>query len=191
MDPKELYDRFRALESMAYNLRADMKAKGVKVKTRVKVGRSDLELSIKYPNTGWKAAQLPDGLPDIDLEAGGRISLTSSPPPGRPGRPALIATNQEKKRPLSGSENEEIAKKQKESCPDNDLSEIVSREEKSSDMNRQGDSKGVRSDIMNLDLGQFTSTEGVSPATPAKAKIIPDLSVLINSPVFHSKVGKN
>ena len=38
-----------------------------------------------------------------------------------------------------------------------------------------------------LDLGKFTSTEGFSPATPAKIKNIPELAVEINSPVFHTR----
>ena len=42
-------------------------------------------------------------------------------------------------------------------------------------------------DMLNLDLGQFTNTEGYSPTTPAKVRSIPDLSVVINSPVFHNK----
>ena len=42
------------------------------------------------------------------------------------------------------------------------------------------------------DIGKFTGLEAYSPLTPAKAKSIPDLSIIVNSPVFHSstRTGK-
>ena len=110
--PKEMYDRFRGLESISYTMRENMKAKGIKLKTRVKIGRNDLEFSVKLPNSGWRSEPLPGGLPGIDLEAGRKPSLTLSPPPGRPDR-SDIPTR--KKRPLSGnsSDSEDDAKKLK------------------------------------------------------------------------------
>ena len=155
-----------------------MKSQGVKVRTRVKVGRGDPEFSVKYPNVGWKSEQIPEGLPDIDLEAGRRPSLTTSPPPGRPDRTSI---EQDRKRPLSGSESEETNKKQKESSPSPE-----SNTDEGQTSNRKVDMLDMK-DAKGLDNGQFTSTEGFSPATPAKPKNIPDLSVLVNSPVFHNK----
>ena len=186
--PKELYSRFRALESMAYKFRQDMRAQGSKVRTRVKVGRSDLEFSVKLPNAGWKAEPLPEGLPDIDLEAGRRSSLTSSPPPGRPS-----ISCQDKKRPHSGSDSEETSKKQKEGTPEINLEGDDNSEEIQSDNNGKVDKldkKGANQGRKELDLGEFTSTEGFSPATPAKTKNIPDLAVGINSPIFHTRTKK-
>ena len=76
--PKELYERFRALDSISYTMRENMKSQGVRLRTRIKVGRNDLEFSLKYPNLGWKSEPLPAELPDIDLVAGRRSSLTTS-----------------------------------------------------------------------------------------------------------------
>ena len=199
--PKELYERFRALESKAYNLRENMKSQGTKVKTRVKVGRRDLEFSVKFPNSGWKTELLPDGLPEIDLEAGRKPSLTSSPPPGRPERPGISSSNQERKRPLSGSGSDESLKRHKE-CPPNDkIVETDNTEVSPSNTNRQMDiqvdnvniksgNKDDKQDNLGLDIGKFTSTEGFSPATPAKAKNITDLVAVSSSPVFNKKVKK-
>ena len=178
--PKEMYDRFRALESISYTMRENMKAKGIKLKTRVKIGRNDLEFSVKLPNSGWRSEPLPGGLPGIDLEAGRKPSLTSSPPPGRPDR-SDIPTR--KKRPLSGnsSDSEDDAKKLK--------SHPISKQIEGDKLTIMESNMEDQQDTVtgNLDIGQFTNTEGYSPATPAKAKSIPDLSVVINSPVFHNK----
>jgi hypothetical protein len=40
---------------------------------------------------------------------------------------------------------------------------------------------------LHLDPGHFTNQEAYDPSTPAKPRDIPDLSVIINSPIFHSK----
>ena len=58
-----------------------MKEKGVKLRTRIAVGKDDLEFSTKMPNGRWRYRPLPKGIPGIDLEAR-RLSVTSSPPPG-------------------------------------------------------------------------------------------------------------
>ena len=44
--PKQMYDRFRSVESLAYNLRQE-----AGLKTRVKIGRTDLVLSTRDPKS--------------------------------------------------------------------------------------------------------------------------------------------
>ena len=55
----------------------------------------------------------------------------------------------------------------------------------------QGNEKCQNTSSVQLDLGLFTSQEGYSPLTPAKSKNIPDLAVILNSPVYHSKTGRS
>ena len=168
--PKELFERYRTLEYITYTRRESMKDKGIKLKTRVKVGRDDLDLSVKFPNSGWKSEPLPHGLPDIDIHAVGGPAITLSPPPGRPDRP-------QRKRPLSSGGSQDHLKRLREG-----------RDKENLEDNTKGSSSTNKEvDMLNLDLGQFTNTEGYSPATPAKVRSIPDLSVVINSPVFHNK----
>ena len=84
--PKQMYERYRAVESIAYDIRKTMKHK-----TRVKIGRSDIELSIRENgSTFWKRQVLPDHLPKIDMDYSFRPALLSSPPPGRPGRAGVL-----------------------------------------------------------------------------------------------------
>ena len=65
--PKQIFDRYRALETIAYVMRLEMKRRNIKLRTRVKVGLYDLELSTKLPNsTVWRTQYLPDNLPKID-----------------------------------------------------------------------------------------------------------------------------
>ena len=78
-----MYERFITLDKIYYNMREDMKLQGVKVNTRIKVGRMDIEFSTKLENSRWRAEPLPSGLPKIDLVARRRHSLTTSPSPGR------------------------------------------------------------------------------------------------------------
>ena len=81
--PKQMYERYRAVESVAYEIR-----KSSQHKTRVKIGRNDIELSIRESgSTAWRRHSLPDNLPKIDLDCTFRSLTVSSPPPGRPGRP--------------------------------------------------------------------------------------------------------
>ena len=62
--PKQMYDRFRAVESLAYNLRQE-----AGLKTRVKIGRDDLVLSTRDPQSSiWSYRVLPSNLPEINLE---------------------------------------------------------------------------------------------------------------------------
>ena len=200
--PKELYERFRALDSFAYKLRVDMRSQGEKLKTRIKVGRDDLELSLKYPNSIWKSEPLPGGLPDVDLEVGGRSTLTSSPPPGRPGRSEYEqrSRNLQQKRPLSDSENEETVKRSREGIIGtmdrankdvrNSLVEKQDMQEnKQVDINAQQDNMDDESN--NLDPGQFTRTEGYCPSTPAKTKTLHNSSAIANSPIFLNKSKKH
>jgi hypothetical protein len=46
------------------------------------------------------------------------------------------------------------------------------------------------SSVAGLDPGKFMNEEAYCPSSPAQAKKIPDLSVILNSPVFHSKTAK-
>ena len=79
--PRQMYDRFRAVESIAYDFRRNQNHK-----TRVKVGRDDLELCTREPGSSiWKKQVLPENLPKFEM-AEIRHALASSPPPGRPGR---------------------------------------------------------------------------------------------------------
>ena len=78
--PKQMFDRYRAVESIAYDLR-----KRLDQKTRVKIGRDDIELYTKEPaSSSWRRHSLPDSLPDFDFDMG--FSGPASPPPGRPVR---------------------------------------------------------------------------------------------------------
>ena len=221
--PKELYERFQALDSTAYAMREEMKEKGVMLRTKVIVGKDDLEFSTKLENGRWRFEPLPKGLPKIDLEARGRPSMSSSPPPGRPDR-----AEDDRKRQHSGSDMDESAKKSKTHLSRQDSNRVNLVRDKEGAMvadredamgNRQDDSVGYNkqggmvvdkegdlvggmqgiqdkdrfSDVgavgpsLRVDKGIFTNQEGYSPATPAKTKSIPDLSVIANSPILKSK----
>ena len=187
--PKELFERFQALDSISYKMREDMKMKGSKLRTKVTVGRDDLVLSTKSPGGRWKSHPLPEGIPRIDLAARGRASLTASPPPGRP---RLSRNEDARKRQFSGSDHEKSAKKVKNVADNKDEQQqdgMANKEgEQGSKNNRQqGDTTKNQSTSTQLDPGSFTNLEAYSPKTPAKAKQIPDLPVIVNSPVFHTK----
>ena len=78
--PWQMYERYRAVESLAYDFR-----KNKNQKTRVKVGKDDLELSTREAGSSvWKKQVLPDSLPKFEM-AEFRPAMASSPPPGRPG----------------------------------------------------------------------------------------------------------
>ena len=79
--PRQMYSRYRAVEAIAYDIR-----KNLKHKTRVKVGRDDIELSTREADsTVWRRQVLPSSLPEFEM-AGFGPSMASSPPPGRPRR---------------------------------------------------------------------------------------------------------
>ena len=61
--PKQMYERFRAVESLAYSFRQEDG-----LKTRVKIGRSDLMLSTRHPQSSiWVNRVLPSNFPPIYL----------------------------------------------------------------------------------------------------------------------------
>ena len=65
----------------------------MKHKTRVKIGRNDIELSTREPESNvWRKKLLPGDLPNIDLDSSLRPGTRSSPPPGRPGRRSMKDT---------------------------------------------------------------------------------------------------
>ena len=60
--PKQMYARFRAVESLAYTIR---KEEGLK--TRVKIGKTDFLLLTRDPSSPvWSRRQLPSSFPEID-----------------------------------------------------------------------------------------------------------------------------
>ena len=87
--PRQMYDRYRAVESIAYEIR-----KKLSHKTRVKIGRNDIELSTRETGSAvWKRQALPDNLPKFDLDSfSGPATSSSSPPPGRPSRSQIYPT---------------------------------------------------------------------------------------------------
>ena len=68
--PRQMYGRYRAVESLAYTIRQDEK-----LKTRVKIGRDDFLLSREPSSSVWHYRKLPNTLPQIDLD---QLSLSSS-----------------------------------------------------------------------------------------------------------------
>ena len=65
--PKQMYERFRAVESLAYNLRQEQG-----LKTRVKIGITDFLLSTRDPKLSsishWTYHVLPCNLPEVVLD---------------------------------------------------------------------------------------------------------------------------
>ena len=60
--PKQIYARFRAVESLAFTIR---KEEGLK--TRVKIGKTDFLLRTRDPNSPvWSTRQLPSSFPEIE-----------------------------------------------------------------------------------------------------------------------------
>jgi hypothetical protein len=105
--PRQMYDRYRAVESIAYEIR-----KKLSHKTRVKIGRNDIELSTRETGSAvWKRQALPDNLPKFDLDSFSGPA-TSSPPPGRPGRsliyPTLPSSDMELGEASVGRQSEQI-----------------------------------------------------------------------------------
>ena len=169
--PKQMKERREALEKVAFEIRDADRVN--KTRTRIKVGREDLELSTKLPGGRWKKQVLPFDLPPIDLLYSSAQVQSLSPPPGRPGMQYINL----KKRQKSPDVEEDASKKAREDSP---TLTGVDKE----DVNMEGHSM---SSIM--DKGKFTGLEAYSPRTPAKAKYIPEQSTEC-SPVFHSKLSK-
>ena len=75
------------LQTVAYNMR-----KNDSVKTRVKIGQCDFELSIRQQGSSfWQRWQLPTDLPKIESNFFSCLENSTSPPPGRPGRGQVSA----------------------------------------------------------------------------------------------------
>ena len=78
--PKQMFDRFRAIQSLAYTIRQE---EGLK--TRVKIGQTDFLLSTRSLNSSiWRPRTLPSHLPEIDLDQIRTTLSTDTHPPGRP-----------------------------------------------------------------------------------------------------------
>ena len=61
--PKQMYERYRGVESLAFSIRKD---EGLK--TRVKIGKTDFILRTRTPTSQlWSTRQLPGSIPKIDL----------------------------------------------------------------------------------------------------------------------------
>ena len=85
--PKQMYERFSEVESYAYSIR-----KEEHLKTRVKIGQCDFELSTREPSSSvWKKRQLPANLPEIEVNPLSSPNMASSPPPGRPSRAQMLS----------------------------------------------------------------------------------------------------
>ena len=170
--PVQMKERRQAIEKMAFEIREAGRER--KVRTRVRVGREDIELSTKFPTGKWRRELLPADLPAVDFLYTPGSPQTSSPPPGRPCRDAS-----KKRGKSSDSEGEDTSKKKK-SDSQNSTEKDKSSEKQDHHRLTVPDSAQVQGEP-----GRFTGQEAYSPMTPAKIKYIPDLSVLINSPVFH------
>ena len=69
--PKELYRRYRAAESLLYNVRH-----AEKVKTKVKIGRDDLILATKAAGSSyWRTYPIPGNLPPIEIQSSEPLSF--------------------------------------------------------------------------------------------------------------------
>ena len=68
--PKQMYNRFRAIQSQAYHIRQD---EGLK--TRVKIGHNDFLLSTRDANSSiWYPRSLLSNLPEFDTDQPGNCS---------------------------------------------------------------------------------------------------------------------
>ena len=191
--PRQMKERREAVEKIAYDIR--VAGTTSKVRTRVRVGREDLELCTKLPGGKWQRELLPPDLPAIDLLYSSEPVQSLSPPPGRPGIDDLITRKRQKS---PDSEAEDITKKYKHGTPPkvgNKVGDMVEdmvgdKVENKVENNVGKDQEEHSKGISGKDRGKFTGLEAYSPLTPAKTKVIPDISVILNSPVFHSKSSK-
>ena len=167
--PKEMKERREALEKIAYEIRDADRVN--KTRTRIKVGRDDLELSTKLPGGRWRKQVLPQDLPPIDLLYSSAQVLSLSPPPGRPG----------------------INLKKRQKSPDIELDASKKAKGDSSALHEGDKEDGNRQELSMsgmVDRGTFTGLEAYSPRTPAKVRSILDQSTISNSRVFHTKLSK-
>ena len=92
----EFSDQFRTLDSVAYQLRHPDSPSDIRYKTRIRYGKTGLELERRHPNQKvWNKVAVP-GLPPVDLDPVPPPSTRSSPPSRRP---------RAQKRPLSSTES--------------------------------------------------------------------------------------
>ena len=107
--PDQMKERRKSIEKIIFEIRDAGRAH--KVRTRVRVGREDIELSTRLPSGRWIRELLPTDLPAIDLFYSSGPVQTSSPPPGRPGREASPSG----KRPKSADsdDDDDASKKHK------------------------------------------------------------------------------
>ena len=67
-----MFERFRAIQSIAYKIR---KEEGLK--TRVKIGQVDFQLSVRAsPSSRWCLRKLPLGLPTFDLDLDSSVDFS-------------------------------------------------------------------------------------------------------------------
>ena len=184
--PQEMKERRHAIEKIAYDIREAGRANMNRIGTRLKVGKDDIELSTKLPTGKWKRELLPPDLPAIDLQYNPSPVGVTSPPPGRPGLEEVAIS---KKRQISSDDDaDDISKKPRAASKDAMVEDMA--DEEAIQNKAKGGEKPAVSSLGPMDRGKFTSQEAYSPLTPAKQKGIPDLSVLVHSPVFHSKSAK-
>ena len=87
--PRQMFERFKAIQSIAYQIR---KEEGLK--TRVKIGQMDFQLSVRAPTSPrWCLRSLPSSLPEIELHQDPSLDLTPSGRPHLPSSRAEASTN--------------------------------------------------------------------------------------------------
>ena len=70
--PKQMYERYRAVEGIAFSIRQEER-----LKTRVKIGRYDFLLITREPSSSvWHHRKLPSNLPKMDSD---QDNISSSP----------------------------------------------------------------------------------------------------------------
>ena len=185
--PSQMKERREAIEKIAFDIREAGRAD--KVRTRLRVGREDLELSTKLSGGKWRRESLPFDLPPIDFTYSPSPAPSSSPPPGRPGLVSTTTMDRKRQKSPSSDEDEGLKKHRGEISDISQVDRVTDNPEQHSMQDipeRKEESAGLG------DIGKFTGLEAYSPLTPAKAKSIPDLSIIVNLPVFHTstRTGK-
>ena len=165
--PQQMKERREALEKIAFEIRDADRVN--KTRTRIRVGRDDLEFSTKSPGGRWTRQVLPHDLPPIDMLNSLPQVQTLSPPPGRPGM---------KRQNSPESEDDDTTKKARNISPPGPGQKKAQRNLEKHSM------------VDLLDKGQFTGLEAYSPSTPAKARDISETTSILDSPVFHTRPAR-
>ena len=165
--PQQMKERREALEKIAFEIRDADRVN--KTRTRIRVGRDDLEFSTKSPGGRWTRQVLPHDLPSIDMLNSLPQVQTLSPPPGRPGM---------KRQNSPESEDDDTTKKARNISPPGPGQKKAQRNLEKHSM------------VDLLDKGQFTGLEAYSPSTPAKARDISETTSILDSPVFHTRPAR-